>query len=76
MQSIVIAFLRGYQYCISPMLSDSCRFWPNCSCYAIEAVEKHGALKGLWLSAKRVFRCNPWHSGGVDMVPDIQPKST
>lgn len=74
MRRLIIGLLKGYQYCVSPLFPASCRFWPNCSSYSVEAVEKHGSLKGLWLSIRRVARCNPWHSGGVDIVPDYQSK--
>ncbi|MBL10853.1 MAG: membrane protein insertion efficiency factor YidD [Acidiferrobacteraceae bacterium] len=70
MRRLTIFLLRGYQYLISPLFPPSCRFWPNCSAYSIEAVEKHGPVKGLWLSVKRVARCNPWGGGGIDTVPD------
>ncbi|MDO9243696.1 MAG: membrane protein insertion efficiency factor YidD [Rhodocyclaceae bacterium] len=65
----LIWLVRGYQLVISPLLPPSCRFYPSCSHYAIEALERHGPLKGLWLSLRRVGRCNPWHPGGHDPVP-------
>jgi hypothetical protein len=65
----VIALLRGYKLAISPFLGMSCRFHPSCSEYAMEAVERHGVARGLWLSTKRVVRCHPWHPGGYDPVP-------
>lgn len=58
-----------YRYCISPMLPASCRFTPTCSQYAIEALRKHGPVKGLWLTVRRLFRCNPWGGCGYDPVP-------
>lgn len=61
--------VRFYRYCVSPMLPPSCRFHPSCSTYAEEALREHGFLKGGWLSARRLCRCNPWHPGGVDPVP-------
>jgi putative membrane protein insertion efficiency factor len=61
--------VRGYQLGISPFLGRSCRFAPSCSEYAIEALQRHGALRGSWLAAKRVSRCHPWHPGGYDPVP-------
>lgn len=58
-----------YRGCISPMLPPSCRFTPTCSRYAIEAVLKHGVLKGGWLTIKRIARCHPWGGSGYDPVP-------
>jgi len=61
--------IRGYQRFISPALPPSCRFYPSCSTYALEAVGKYGLLKGSWLAAWRLMRCHPFHPGGVDPVP-------
>lgn len=61
--------IRGYQRFISPALPPSCRFYPSCSTYALEAVAKHGLLRGSWLAAWRLMRCHPFHPGGVDPVP-------
>lgn len=69
MKGILVALLRGYQYAISPFLGRRCRYFPSCSEYAVEAVQKHGALRGGWLGLKRVCRCHPWHPGGYDPVP-------
>lgn len=69
MRRLLIALLRTYQYAISPFLGRRCRYYPSCSEYAVEAVEKHGAIKGGWLGVKRVCRCHPWHPGGYDPVP-------
>jgi putative membrane protein insertion efficiency factor len=65
----LIWLVRGYQLVISPMLPPSCRFYPTCSEYALEALRRHGAAKGSWLAARRVCRCHPWHPGGHDPVP-------
>jgi hypothetical protein len=65
----LIALLRFYRYAISPMLGRNCRFHPTCSEYAIEAIQRHGALRGGWMAAKRVGRCHPFNSGGYDPVP-------
>ncbi|MBN2837627.1 MAG: membrane protein insertion efficiency factor YidD, partial [Fusobacteriaceae bacterium] len=51
-------------------LGKNCRFYPTCSCYGIEAINKHGAVKGLYLTIKRILKCNPFNDGGVDFVPD------
>jgi len=70
MQKILIWIVKGYQYAISPYLGSHCRYHPSCSSYAITALEKHGFVKGVHLSTKRIFRCHPWHDGGFDPVPD------
>ena len=69
MRQVVTAALRGYSYLISPLLGPTCRFYPTCSSYAIAAIECHGITRGAWLTLRRLIRCNPWHPGGVDMVP-------
>ncbi|MGH7498162.1 MAG: membrane protein insertion efficiency factor YidD [Gemmatimonadales bacterium] len=61
--------IRGYQRLISPLLPPSCRFYPSCSQYALEAVTRHGALKGGWLAVRRLARCHPFNPGGFDPVP-------
>jgi len=61
--------IRGYQLLLSPLLPPSCRFTPSCSQYALEAVTRHGALRGSWLAARRLARCHPFHPGGFDPVP-------
>ncbi|MGH8657801.1 MAG: membrane protein insertion efficiency factor YidD [Gammaproteobacteria bacterium] len=61
--------IRGYQYWISPLLGRHCRFWPSCSEYARQAIERYGLWRGGWLGVKRVCRCHPWHPGGYDPVP-------
>jgi len=71
-----LAVVRIYQYCISPFLPQSCRYYPTCSEYAVEALRVHGPLKGLRLAAWRICRCNPWSSGGIDLVPDCDHRHT
>ena len=66
---LVLLPIRGYQRFISPGLPPSCRFTPTCSQYALEAVTKHGALKGSWLAARRLVRCHPFNPGGYDPIP-------
>ncbi|MCC7427572.1 MAG: membrane protein insertion efficiency factor YidD [Alphaproteobacteria bacterium] len=62
-------FVRGYQLTIRPIIGPNCRFLPSCSDYAIEALGTHGALRGSWLAARRILRCNPWCACGYDPVP-------
>jgi len=69
MRRLLIMLIRGYQYLISPLLGNHCRFHPSCSSYAIEALEVHGAIRGSWLALRRLGRCHPWHPGGYDPVP-------
>lgn len=69
MKTLSLALIRGYQYLLRPMLGSNCRFYPSCSDYAREAIERHGALRGVWLAVKRVSRCHPYHPGGFDPVP-------
>lgn len=73
MKSIVarplVWLIRGYQLAISPMLGNRCRFFPSCSEYSMEALEKYGLLRGVWLGLRRIGRCHPWHPGGYDPVP-------
>jgi hypothetical protein len=70
MRKLVHLMLRGYQLLISPLLGNHCRFYPSCSQYAIEAVDRHGVLRGSGLALRRLSRCHPWHPGGFDPVPD------
>ncbi len=67
--SPLVGLIRFYRYALSPMLGSRCRFHPSCSEYAIEALQRHGILHGLWLAVRRVLRCNPWSHGGFDPVP-------
>ncbi len=69
MKQLLILLVRGYQYGISPLLGKNCRFYPTCSEYMIESLQRHGILRGLWLGTRRVLRCHPFSAGGVDPVP-------
>ena len=69
MKKLLILPIRFYQRYVSPMLPPACRFTPTCSQYAIEAIQKHGALKGLWLALRRLLRCHPGGGSGYDPVP-------
>lgn len=67
--AILILPVKFYQWFISPIIGQSCRYTPTCSAYTIEALKKHGPIKGLWLSIKRILSCNPWGGHGHDPVP-------
>jgi len=69
MRNPLILMIRGYQLWVSPLLPAACRYYPTCSAYAIEALEKHGPLTGSWLALRRIARCHPFHAGGYDPVP-------
>ncbi|HEY6425529.1 MAG TPA: membrane protein insertion efficiency factor YidD [Pseudonocardiaceae bacterium] len=66
---MLVAVLQFYRRWISPALPPTCRFYPTCSAYAVEALVVHGVLRGSWLTVRRLLRCAPWHPGGVDPVP-------
>lgn len=74
MKTILIFIVRAYQVALSPYLPNSCRYTPTCSHYMIQAVQKHGALKGGWMGLKRIGRCHPWGGHGYDPVPGADPK--
>ncbi len=69
MSRLLMFLVKMYRFFISPLLGSNCRFSPSCSAYAMQALEKHGALRGSWLALKRILRCHPWHPGGADPVP-------
>lgn len=76
MKKLFIIIIKFYQKFISPLTPPSCRFYPTCSHYGIEAIEKHGAIKGSWLAIKRISKCHPFHPGGFDPVPDKKTPSS
>lgn len=68
----LVLVIRGYQLLVSPLLGPVCRFYPSCSSYAVVALRRHGAVRGTWLTVRRLLRCHPWNSGGVDHVPPVR----
>lgn len=70
MRTLLTLPIKFYRWFISPMLGQNCRFYPSCSSYALEAIERHGAVHGTWLATRRVCRCHPWNAGGYDPVPE------
>ncbi len=71
---VLVGIVRFYKLAISPWTPSSCRHVPSCSSYAVEALHKHGPIKGFWLSAKRLSKCHPWGTHGYDPVPEMRTK--
>jgi uncharacterized protein len=74
MNKFLIGIIRFYQKWISPATPPTCRFYPTCSHYGLEAIQTHGALKGSYLTTKRILKCHPFHPGGFDPVPEKKTK--
>ena len=74
-KGLIIKFIRAYQLIISPYLGSNCRFYPTCSNYAMEAIERFGVIKGLKMSTLRLLKCNPWGGSGIDRVKDKDAKN-
>jgi putative membrane protein insertion efficiency factor len=70
MRKVIILFITAYRWVVSPWLGNHCRFYPSCSHYACDAINRFGALHGGWLAMRRLGRCHPWHAGGSDPVPE------
>ena len=70
MRVLLILLVKMYRFLLSPFIGQHCRFHPTCSVYAIEALERYGAIKGSWLALRRLLRCHPWHPGGYDPLPN------
>ena len=74
LRELIIGVIKVYRYLISPMLPPTCRFYPCCSVYSLEALERYGFARGMWLGMRRILKCHPWHEGGFDPVP-VSPYS-
>lgn len=74
LKPLLIGLVKGYRLLLSPWLGSSCRFTPSCSAYSLEALERHGAAAGTYLTCARLVRCHPWCAGGHDAVPDTPPR--
>jgi putative membrane protein insertion efficiency factor len=70
MRFMLIAIIRFYKYFISPLLGSNCRFYPSCSSYSLEALQRHGVITGSCLTLRRLLKCHPFHEGGIDPVPE------
>ena len=68
-RNVCIAILVAYRTVVSPLYGDVCRYYPSCSSYALQAIQQHGAVRGMWMGARRIIRCHPWAAGGVDDIP-------
>jgi putative membrane protein insertion efficiency factor len=68
MRLLALGLVRLYQLLVSPLLPPACRFWPTCSRYSVQAIDRHGVARGVWLSLRRLSRCHPFHPGGYDPV--------
>jgi putative membrane protein insertion efficiency factor len=70
MRFMLIAIIKCYKYFISPLLGSNCRFYPSCSSYSLDALQRHGVIIGIYLTVRRLLKCHPFHEGGIDHVPE------
>ncbi|GAB6259030.1 MULTISPECIES: membrane protein insertion efficiency factor YidD [Bacillaceae] len=75
LKKILMGIIRFYQVALSPLKPPTCRFYPTCSHYGLEAINRFGPIKGSWLSLIRILKCHPFHPGGIDLVPEKKEKS-
>jgi putative membrane protein insertion efficiency factor len=73
-RDLLVLFIRAWRLLISPLYGPTCKYYPSCSAYGLEAVRRHGAVRGSALTVWRILRCNPWSDGGVDDVPPARPR--
>ncbi|RZI67765.1 MAG: membrane protein insertion efficiency factor YidD [Variovorax sp.] len=73
-RALLIGLVKGYRLLLSPWIGSACRFTPTCSAYSLQALERHGAAAGTYLTAARIARCHPWCAGGHDPVPSAKPR--
>ena len=73
MKRFFIMLVKGYSLLVSPVLGNNCRYYPTCSSYMVQAIERFGVLRGIWLGTRRLLRCHPFHEGGFDPVPECKP---
>lgn len=73
MRTLLLWLIKAYRFFLSPWVGYHCRFHPTCSSYALTAIERFGAMRGLYLTVRRLLRCHPWHHGGLDPVPEKSP---
>lgn len=69
-RNICVAILVAYRAVISQLYGDVCRYYPSCSSYALQAIQQHGVIRGIWMGSRRILRCHPWAPGGVDDIPE------